>query len=150
MEVLFCKVGGVYTYEGIIIMDVKNSDSYITDELVRDIQRWAWDVSEDDDYYMDYAQDALLKVIRVQDKFDPNAGAQFRTWAKRVTINAVLDRIKSEGRDIRRNYEWANEYYPEELVFDEADEGCDPLWDDDEAEKIRPCLSLPLKRDLNS
>ena len=148
MRVPFYKVGGVYTYEGINIMNGQNSDSYITDELIEDVRRWAWDVSQDDDYYMDYAQDALLKIIRFQDRYDklrsPN-GASFRTWAKHVAVNAILDRIKSKGRELRRNQEWADGYYPEELVFEDDDPGCDPLWDEDEAEKIRPCYSLPLR-----
>ncbi len=87
--------------------------SRITDELIEDIQKYARAISSNDDRYMDYAQDALLRIAEKEGEYDPNSTAAFNTWATRVAINTIINSIKSTLSTERRDREWASENYPD-------------------------------------
>ncbi len=86
--------------------------SRITDELIEDIQKYARVISNGSDMAMDYAQDALAKILEVEGDYDPNLGT-FTTWATRVAINAIIDSMRTTSRDEKRDIEWGELNYPD-------------------------------------
>lgn len=87
--------------------------SRVTDELIEDIQKYARAISNSDDKYMDYAQDAMLRIVEKEHDYDPSSAATFNTWATRIAINSIINSIRTETRELNRNLDWAEQNYPD-------------------------------------
>ena len=86
--------------------------SRITDEMIEDVQKYAMAISNSDELYMDYAQDALLKIAEGEKDFDSAGSASFHTWATKVAIHAIIDSIRSITASERRGRDWTLQHYP--------------------------------------
>jgi len=86
--------------------------SRITDELIEDVQKYARAISNSGELYMDYAQDALTKIADKEGEYDPSEAASFHTWATRIAIHEIIDKIRSFTASERRGRDWTLQHYP--------------------------------------